>query len=49
MTVVLASVLFLVGISTYFPYRAARFGLIVVGAGLVVAAGVQLLQLPGLP
>lgn len=48
-TVILASVLFLVGISTHFPYRAARFGLIVVGAGLVVAAGVQLLQLPGLP
>ena len=48
-TVILASVLFLVGISTHFPYRAVRFGLVVVGAGLVVVAAVQLLQLPGLP
>lgn len=48
-TVILASVLFLVGISTHFPYRAVRFGLVVVGAGLLIVAGVQLLQLPGLP
>ena len=48
-TVILASVLFLVGISTHFPYRSVRAGLVVVGAGLVVVAGVMLLQLPGLP
>ena len=48
-TVILASVLFLVGISTHFPYRVIRLGLIVVGAGLLVFAGIQLLQLPGLP
>jgi len=48
-TVILASVLFLVGISTQFPYRVVRLMLIVVGAGLVVVAGVQILQLPGLP
>jgi hypothetical protein len=49
LTVILASVLFLVGISTHFPYRAVRVGLVVLGAGLLVFAGVQLLQLPGLP
>ena len=48
-TVILASVLFLVGISTHFPYRSVRAGLVVVGACLVVVAGVMLLQLPGLP
>jgi len=48
-TVILASVLFLVGISTHFPYRTVRLGLIVVGTGLVAFAGIQLLQLPGLP
>jgi hypothetical protein len=48
-TVILASVLFLVGISTHFPYRVVRLLLIVVGAGLLIVAGVQLLQLPGLP
>jgi len=48
-TVILASVLFLVGISSHFPLRAVRIGLVVVGAALVIVAGVQLLQLPGLP
>ena len=48
-TVILASVLFLVGISTHFPYRAVRFGLVIVGAALLIFAGVQLIQLPGLP
>jgi hypothetical protein len=48
-TVILASVLFLVGISTHFPFRSVRLLLIVVGASLLVVAGVQLLQLPGLP
>jgi hypothetical protein len=48
-TVILASVLFLVGISTHFPFRSVRLGLIVVGAALLVFAGIQMLQLPGLP
>ena len=48
-TVILASVLFLLGISTHFPLRSVGIGLIVVGAGLIVFAGVQLLRLPGLP
>ena len=48
-TVILASVLFLVGISTHFPFRSVRVGLIAVGACLLVFAGIQLLQLPGLP
>ena len=48
-TVILASVLFLVGISTHFPLRWVRFGLITVGAGLLVFAAVQILQLPPPP
>jgi hypothetical protein len=48
-TVVLASVLFLVGISSHFPVRRVRMGLIAVGAALLVLAAVQILQLPGLP
>jgi hypothetical protein len=48
-TVILASVLFLVGVSTHFPYRGVRAGLVVVGTCLLVFAGVQLLLLPGLP
>ena len=48
-TVVLASVLFIVGISTHFPIRRVRMGLIAVGAALLVFAVVQILQLPGPP
>ena len=48
-TVILASVLFLVGISSHFPLRSVRVGLVIVGAALLIFAGVQLLQLPGLP
>jgi hypothetical protein len=48
-TVILASVLFLVGLGSHFPYRSVRIGLVVVGACLLIFAGVQLLQLPGLP
>jgi hypothetical protein len=44
-TVFLASVLFLVGISTHFPVRGARYGLIVLGAAVLVASLVQLAQL----
>ena len=48
-TVFLAVVLFLVGISTHFPLRAARYGLIGLGTVLLVLSVVQLLRLPGLP
>jgi hypothetical protein len=42
----LASVLFLVGISTQFPLRGVRYGLLAVGAGLLVFAVVLILLLP---
>ncbi len=48
-TVILASVLFLVGISTQFPLRGVRYGLISVGAVLLVFAAEQILTLPGPP
>ncbi len=48
-TVFLATVLFLVGISGHFPLRQARYGLIGIGALLLVFSVVQLLQLPGPP
>ena len=46
LTVVLASILFLVGISTHFPYRGVRYGLIGLGTFLLVLSLVQLSQLP---
>ena len=46
LTVVLASVLFLVGISTHFPYRAVRYGLIGLGMILLLLSLVQLSHLP---
>jgi hypothetical protein len=48
-TVFLASVLFLVGISTQFPARNVRYALIAVGVVLLVFSIVQLAQLPGPP
>ena len=48
-TVILASVLFLVGISTQFPIRGVRYGLIGVGAVLLLVAFEQILSLPGPP
>ena len=48
-TVILASVLFLVGLSTQFPLRGVRFALIGVGAALVLFAGVLILTMPGPP
>ena len=48
-TVILASVLFIVGISSHFPLRGVRIGLVTVGAALLVLAAVELLQLPGPP
>ena len=48
-TVFLASVLFLVGISTRFPLRGVRYALVALGAVLLVVSFVQLTQLPGPP
>ncbi len=49
LTVFLAAVLFLVGISSHFPVRSARYGLIGIAAALLVVSVVQLLGLPGPP
>lgn len=48
-TVFLATVLFLVGISSHFPLRVARYGLIAIGALILLFAVIQLLGLPGPP
>ena len=48
-TVFLASVLFLVGISTHFPFLGVRYALVGLGALLLLASLVQLTQLPGPP
>lgn len=48
-TVILASVLFLIGISTQFPIRGGRIALISVGLILLLVAGQQILALPGPP
>jgi hypothetical protein len=45
-TVYLATVLFLVGISTQFPIRVARYGLIGLGVLILLFSVSQLLQLP---
>jgi hypothetical protein len=45
-TVLLASVLFLVGISTHFPLRSVRRGLVAVGCAVLILSLVQLVQLP---
>ncbi len=45
-TVILASVLFLVGISTHFKLRGVRLALVGVGAGLLIFAAGDLLTLP---
>jgi hypothetical protein len=49
LTVLLAAVLFLVGIGSRFPVRAARHGLIGVAGVLLIVSVVQLLGLPGPP
>jgi len=46
LTVVLASILFLVGISTHFPSRGVRYGLIGLGIALLLLSLVQLSELP---
>ena len=48
-TVILASVLFLVGISTHFPLRVVRLGLITVATCLLIFGIFEILQLPGPP
>ncbi len=48
-TVLLASVLFIVGIGSNFPSARVRVGLACVGAALLLVAAVQILQLPGPP
>jgi hypothetical protein len=48
-TVFLASVLFLIGISTRFPRRGGRYALVALGAVLLIVSVVQLAQLPGPP
>jgi hypothetical protein len=48
-TVFLASVLFLVGISTHFPLRGVRYALIILGAAVLIVSLVQLTQIPGPP
>ena len=45
-TVLLASVLFLIGISTHFPLRGVRIGLVAVGSAVLILSLVQLAQLP---
>jgi hypothetical protein len=49
LTVLLAAVLFLVGIGSRFPVRTARYGLVGVAAVLLVVSVVELLSLPGPP
>jgi len=48
-TVFLATVLFLVGISSHFPLRSARYGLIAIASLLLLFSVVTLLGLPGPP
>ncbi len=48
-TVYLATVLFLVGISSHFKVRSARIGLVVVGAGILTFSIVLLIEAPKPP
>jgi hypothetical protein len=48
-TVILASVLFIVGISSHFPLRKVRYGLVTLGTGLLIFAAIEILSLPGPP
>ena len=48
-TVYLASVLFLIGISTRFPIRGGRYALVGLGVLMLLISVVQLVQLPGPP
>ena len=48
-TVILASVLFIVGISSHFPASGIRIGLAAVGGVLLIVGAIAILQLPGPP
>jgi hypothetical protein len=48
-TVILASVLFIVGISSHFPMSAIRIALAAVGGLLLILGAIAILQLPGPP
>jgi hypothetical protein len=48
-TVILASVLFLVGISSHFPMRGVRLGLIGIGSVLLLIGVIEILTLPPPP
>lgn len=48
-TVFLATVLFLVGISSHFPLRQARYALIAIGSLILIFSVIELLALPGPP
>ena len=45
-TVILASVLFLVGINSHFAVRSVRLGLLVLGAVLLIVAAIAVIRLP---
>lgn len=49
LTVFLAAVLFLIAISSHFPIRAARYGLLASASALLLVSVVQLLGLSGPP
>ena len=49
LTVILASVLFLLGISGHFPVRSARYGLLTIAGVLIAYSLVQVVTLPGPP
>jgi hypothetical protein len=49
LTVLLAAVLFLIGIGSRFPVLLARYGLLALAAALLIVSLVQLLGLPGPP
>jgi len=49
LTVVLAAILFLIAISSHFPVRVARYGLIATACALLILSIAQLATLPGPP
>ena len=49
LTVLLAAVLFLIGIGSRFPFRPGRYGLIGIAGAILIISVVELLGLPGPP
>lgn len=49
LTVLLAAILFLVGISTHFPVLGGRYGLLALAGALLILSVVDLISLPGPP